>query len=219
MAQITGRLGSWGIRSTADHQINRPCLHSLHPRHRRRRRGCWGAPLLTPMPGDGETLRRPTPSTQLMMPAPLRLMMDSAWSACPMGAPRWGALLAAGDAAYANHRWHPLSWCVASALHVFLVCAARMWVARCRRCTSRLHIRTCLPSLVLQVWVHIADPSRWVAPGSPLAQEAEVRRGRSGLWFCLGDPSAGESCTRPTFEGSCAGVCSTTPGSPLGTLN
>lgn len=29
--------------------------------------------------------------------------------------------------------------------------------------------------LWMQVWVHIADPSRWVAPGSPLAAEARGR--------------------------------------------
>lgn len=34
-----------------------------------------------------------------------------------------------------------------------------------------------------QVWVHIADPSRWVAPGSLLAKEAEVRLGGMGSWL------------------------------------
>ena len=29
--------------------------------------------------------------------------------------------------------------------------------------------------LAPQVWVHIADPSRWVAPGSPLDAEARAR--------------------------------------------
>lgn len=27
----------------------------------------------------------------------------------------------------------------------------------------------------VRVWIHIADPSRWISPGSPLAAEAERR--------------------------------------------
>lgn len=41
------------------------------------------------------------------------------------------------------------------------------------------------PMLHRQVWVHVADPSRWVAPGSLLAKEAEVSRGGTGCCsFC-----------------------------------
>ena len=145
--------------------------HALYPRHRRRRRGCWTTPLPTLMPGGGETLRRPTPSTPLMMPAPLKSMMDSAWSACLMGAPRWGALLAAGNAAYANHRWHPVCWCMASALNC-IGCVAGMWVARCCRYTSLLTFERACPLLCSRCGCTSPTPPA----GWPLAHRWPRRR-------------------------------------------
>ena len=38
----------------------------------------------------------------------------------------------------------------------------------------------------VRVWMHIADPSRWISPGSPLAAEAE-RRGAT-LYLPTGAP-------------------------------
>lgn len=43
-----------------------------------------------------------------------------------------------------------------------------------------------LPNGGVRLWIHIADPSRWVLPGSPLAVEAARRA--STLYLPTGEP-------------------------------
>ena len=45
-----------------------------------------------------------------------------------------------------------------------------------------------LPSGQQRLWVHIADPTRWVAPGDPL--DAEARRRAKTLYLPTGVPLA-----------------------------
>lgn len=44
-----------------------------------------------------------------------------------------------------------------------------------------------LPGGRRRLWVHVADPSRWVQPGSPL--DLEARRRASTLYLPVGGPS------------------------------
>lgn len=43
-----------------------------------------------------------------------------------------------------------------------------------------------MPDKSYKVWVHVADPTRWVPPGSPLDQEA-ARRGKT-VYLPTGQP-------------------------------
>lgn len=51
-----------------------------------------------------------------------------------------------------------------------------------------------LPDGRRRLWVHVADPTRWVQPGSPL--DLEARRRGSTMYLPTGDSSTPEMCSK-----------------------
>ena len=51
---------------------------------------------------------------------------------------------------------------------------------------------TCL-AMQVKIWVHIADPCRWIRPGSLLAAEAKQRT--ATMYLATGKPILAQACT------------------------